>query len=143
MLSVDNTKDIVFDYEDALNFDGQSAPYIQNAHVRANSILKKADCLPENASFDFDLSEHETTLINLISRFPMLVQQAAREYKPLLMAGYAFDLAKAFHGFYHAVPVLQAERDEVRRARLRLTAATQQTIANSLRLLGILSPNVM
>jgi arginyl-tRNA synthetase len=143
MLSVDNTKDIVFNYEDALNFDGQSAPYIQNAHVRANSILKKADCLPENASFDFDLSEHEITLINLISRFPMLVQQAAREYKPLLMAGYAFDLAKAFHGFYHAVPVLQAERDEVRRARLRLTAATQQTIANSLRLLGILSPNVM
>jgi arginyl-tRNA synthetase len=79
----------------------------------------------------------------LISRFPMLVQQAAREYKPLHMAGYAFELAKAFHGFYHAVPVLQAEGEETRKARLRLTAATRQTIANSLRLLGIQSPEVM
>jgi arginyl-tRNA synthetase len=143
MLSVDNTKDIVFDYDSALSFDGQSAPYIQNAHVRANSILKKADSLPQDGLFDFDLTEHETTLIDLISRFPMLVQQAAREYKPLLMAGYAFDLAKAFHGFYHAVPVLQAEREDIRQARLRLTAATRQTIANSLRLLGIRSPDVM
>jgi arginyl-tRNA synthetase len=143
MLSVDNTKHIVFDYESALSFDGQSAPYIQNAHVRANSILKKADRIPEEASFEFDLTIHETTLIDLISRFPMLVEQAAREYKPLLMAGYAFDLAKSFHGFYHAVPVLQAEREETRRARLRLTAATRQTIANSLRLLGIDSPDVM
>lgn len=143
MLSVDNTKDIVFDYEDALSFDGQSAPYIQNAHVRANSILRKADCLPEEGAFDYGLTDHETTLINLISRFPMLVQQAAREYKPLLMAGYAFDLAKAFHGFYHAVPVLQAERDEIRQARLRLTAATRQTIANCLQLLDVQSPDVM
>ncbi len=143
MLSVDNTKHIVFDYESALSFDGQSAPYIQNAHVRANSILKKADCIPEEGSFEFELSNHETTLIDLISRFPMLVEQAAREYKPLLMAGYAFDLAKAFHGFYHAIPVLQAEREEIRQARLRLTAATRQTIANSLQLLGIHSPDVM
>jgi arginyl-tRNA synthetase len=143
MLAVDNTKDIVFEYEAALSFDGQSAPYIQNAHVRANSILKKVDHIPEEASFDFELSDHETTLIDLISRFPMLVQQAAREYKPLHMAGYAFELAKAFHGFYHAVPVLQAEGEETRKARLRLTAATRQTIANSLRLLGIQSPEVM
>ncbi|OGO72083.1 MAG: arginine--tRNA ligase [Chloroflexi bacterium RBG_19FT_COMBO_62_14] len=143
MLSVDNTKDIVFDWETALSFDGQSAPYIQNAHVRANSILKKVARLPEAVSFDYGLSEHETTLINLISRFPMLVQQAAREYKPLLMAGYAFELAKSFHGFYHAVPVLQADRDDIREARLRLTAATRQTLANCLGLLGIKAPNVM
>lgn len=143
MLSVDNMKDIVFDWETALSFDGQSAPYIQNAHVRANSILKKAARLPEEGSFDYELTDHETSLINLISRFPILVQQAAREYKPLLMASYAFDLAKSFHGFYHAVPVLQTEREETRDARLRLTAATRQTIANSLRLLGIRSPDVM
>jgi len=143
MLSVDNMKDIAFDWETALSFDGQSAPYIQNAHVRANSILKKAARLPEEGSFDYELTDHETSLINLISRFPILVQQAAREYKPLLMASYAFDLAKSFHGFYHAVPVLQTEREETRDARLRLTAATRQTIANSLRLLGIRSPDVM
>jgi arginyl-tRNA synthetase len=143
MLSVDNMKDIVFDWETALSFDGQSAPYIQNAHVRANSILKKVDRLPKAASFSYGLSDHETTLINLISRFPMLVQQAARDYKPLLMAGYAFELAKSFHGFYHAVPVLQADRDDIRDARLRLTAATRQTIANCLGLLGIKAPDVM
>jgi arginyl-tRNA synthetase len=143
MLSVDTSKDIVFDWDAALSFDGQSAPYIQNAHVRANSILRKAGEMPDGASFDHSLDPLEVQLIDLISRFPGTVQQAALEYKPLLMASYAYELARAFHAFYHAVPVIQAETASARQARLRLTAAARQTLANSLRLLAIQAPAVM
>lgn len=143
MLAVDNVKDIVFDWDSALSFDGQSAPYIQNAHVRATSILRKAGELPPAAAFDHPLEPLEVELIDRLSRFARVVEQAALEYKPLHMASYAFELAKAFHGFYHAVPVLQAEPPAARPARLRLTAAARQTLANSLRLLAIQAPDAM
>jgi arginyl-tRNA synthetase len=143
MLSVDNNKDIVFDLETALNFDGHTGPYIQNAHVRASSILRKAGGIPEPAALEYNLTDHEIQLVDKISRFPDVVQQAANEYRPLLMASYVYDLADAFHSFYHAVPVLQAETESLRRARLRLVAATRQTLANALRLLDIAAPDVM
>ena len=144
MLSVDNNKDIVFDINEALSFDGRTGPYIQNAHVRANSILKKANVQDlTNASFDYDLTKHEIELIEQISRFPNAVQQAANEYRPLVMAAYAYDLANAFHSFYHAVPVTQTEDVKIRNARLQLVAASKQTIANALRLLDIQAPDVM
>lgn len=143
MLAVDNNKDIVFEMDAALNFDGHTAPYIQNARVRASSILKKAGSLPEKAGFDYELTPHEIELIDLISRFPATVQQAALEYKPLAIASYAYDLAKAFHSFYHVVPVVQTEQETIRFARLRLVAATRQTITNALRLLVIQAPDVM
>jgi arginyl-tRNA synthetase len=143
MLSVDNNKDIVFDLESALNFDGRTGPYIQNAYVRANSILRKAGNIPTKASFDYELSPHEVQLIDLISRFPAAVQHAAEEYKPLHMASYAYDLASTFHSMYHVVPVLQSETDQIRDARLRLVAAARQTLANALRLLDIQAPDQM
>jgi len=144
MLSVDNNKDIVFDINEALAFDGHTGPYIQNAHVRANSILKKANIQDlSNASFDYDLTKNEIELIEQISRFPNAVQQAANEYRPLVMAAYAYDLANAFHSFYHAVPVTQTEDENIRNARLQLVAAAKQTIANALRLLDIQAPDVM
>jgi arginyl-tRNA synthetase len=143
LLSVDNTKDIVFEWDSALSLDGQSAPYIQNAHVRASSILRRAGAWSGEAVFDYVLTQQEVDLIDLISRFPRVVDQAAAEYKPLLMANYAYELARAFHGFYHSVPVLQAEDAARRLARLHLTAAVRQTLANSLRLLAIPSPDVM
>ncbi len=143
MLSVDNNKDIVFDIDEALSFDGHTGPYIQNAHVRANSILRKAGEVPGEAAFDYPLASHEIELVEMISRFPSVVQQAAKEYRPLVMANYAFDLATAFHSFYHVVPVLKAETDTIRAARLRLVAAARQTIANALTLLAIRAPEVM
>ena len=143
MLSVDNNKDIIFDINEALNFDGHTGPYIQNAYVRANSILKKSDGLPQESRFDYDLDPHEIELIELISRFPDKVQQAADEYRPLIMANYTYDLANAFHSFYHAVQVIQTEDKNIREARLRLVAAARQTIANALRLLDIQAPEVM
>jgi arginyl-tRNA synthetase len=143
MLAVDNNKDIVFDVNEALSFDGRTGPYIQNAYVRANSILKKCADFPASADFKYDLVPHEVELIEQITHFPALVQQAASEYRPLVIASYVFDLATAFHSFYHAVPVLQTENEAVKAARLRLVAASKQVLANALHLLGITAPDVM
>ncbi len=143
MLSVDNNRDIVFDMDAALAFEGRTGPYVQNAHVRAASILKKAGALPDEARFDHPLDAHEVELIELISRLPETVQRAADEYRPLIVANYTYDLATSFHSFYHAVPVLQTDRVPVRQARIRLVAAVKQTLANALRLLDIQSPDVM
>ena len=143
MLSVDNNKDIVFNLDEALSFDGQSAPYIQNAYVRANSILRKVEGLPESSPFDYELDPTEIELIDVISRFPTLLQKAAEDYKPLLIATYAFELAKTFHHFYHAVRVLKADAEQKINARLRITAAAKETIAIALKLLGIEAPEAM
>jgi len=149
MLSVDNNKDMVFDINDALSFDGRTGPYIQNAYVRANSILRKANLedssnrILESRTFDYPLTNHEIELIEQMSRFPNVVQQAANEYRPLVVAAYIYDLATAFHSFYHAVPVLQSESEAVKAARLRLVAAARQVLANGLRLLGITAPEMM
>ncbi|MGH2606057.1 MAG: DALR anticodon-binding domain-containing protein, partial [Anaerolineales bacterium] len=113
------------------------------AHVRANSILRKAGDLPAQAAFRYPLTPEEIELIDRVSRFPEVVHQAAENYKPLLMANYAYDLARAFHAFYHEVPVIQAADAETRAARLRLTAASRQALANSLRLLAVRAPEVM
>lgn len=143
MLSVDNNKDMVFDIDEALSFEGHTGPYIQNAYVRASSILKKAAALPAPTPFDHALTAHEIELIEAMSRLPEVVQQAADEYRPLVVASYVYDLANAFHSFYHSVPVLQAESEPVRLARLRLVAAARQVLANSLALLGITAPEAM
>lgn len=146
MLSVDNNKDMVFDINEALSFDGKTGPYIQNAVVRANSILRKAgndSRILEYSNFEYSLTSHEIELIEQMSRFPAVVQQAAEEYRPLLVAAYAYDLATAFHSFYHAVPVLQADDESVRAARLQLVASARQTLTNALRLLAVSAPEVM
>ena len=143
MLSRENTKMVTFDWESALDFNGQSAPYIQCAHVRANSILRKVEGQPESAP-DFDKLNHvsEVDLIELISRLPEEVQRAAKELKPNLLANYAYELAKGFNDFYNQCPVLGAE-PELRAARLALVRAARWCLGNTLRLLGIRAPEVM
>jgi arginyl-tRNA synthetase len=99
--------------------------------------------MPDFAIFGHELDSHEVELIDLISRFPDTVDQAAQEYRPLVIANYAYDLANVFHSFYHSVPVIQAESAEIQAARLRLVAAARQVLANALRLLVIQAPEVM
>jgi arginyl-tRNA synthetase len=143
MLSVDNNKDTIFVWDEALSFDGHTAPYIQYSHVRCNSILRKAGSdLPESVTPTYELHPTEVQLIDMISRFPSEVQRAAEAYKPLSIANLAYDVAKAFNDFYHQCPVIQAEPD-VRDFRLRLVAAAKQAIANMLKLLCIAAPEVM
>jgi len=144
MLSRDNTKVVTFDWDEALDFNGQAAPYIQYAHVRAGSILRKAgDVIPkESGSFPNELAKAEIDLIECLTRLPQDVVKAAEEYRPLTIANLAFDLAKAFNDFYNTCQVLNAEPG-IRDYRLRLVAASKQVIATSLDLLGIKSPNMM
>jgi arginyl-tRNA synthetase len=145
LVSRENTKMVTFDWQTALDFNGQAAPYIQYAHVRCNSILKKAGVevasLPPS-NYQHPLEPAEVVLVEWLSRFPFEVQRAAAEYKPLFIASIAYDIAKAFASFYDACPVVQA-KPQVRAARLRLVAATRQTLANALALLGITAPEVM
>ena len=144
MLSRDNTKVVTFDWDEALDFNGQAAPYIQYAHVRAGSILRKAgDVIPkESGSFPNELAKAEIDLIECLTRLPQDVVKAAEEYRPLTIANLAFDLAKAFNDFYNTCQVLNAQPG-IRDYRLRLVAASKQVIATSLDLLGIKSPNMM
>ncbi len=146
MLSRESGKVVTFDWQTALDFNGQAAPYIQYAHVRCNSILRKAkaetvDASPTPAG-EYALDAKEIQLIDLISRFPAEVQRAAAEYKPLQITNLAYELARAFNDFYDTCPVLKAE-PIVRANRLLLVAAARQAIANGLNLLGIQSPEVM
>ena len=143
MLARDNAKIVTFDWESALDFNGQAAPYIQYAHVRANSILRRLeDPLPDSAPIEHELDPAEIQLIDAISRFPGEVQRAAAEYKTLHITNLAFDLARSFNDFYKQCPVLKADPD-IRAYRLRLVAAARQTIANALNLLSIRAPEVM
>ncbi len=142
MLAVDNRKDTIYNWDRALDFEGQAAPYIQYAHVRANSILRRAGVLPKPLAIEHGLAPAEIQLLDRLSRFPLEAQRAADEYKPLLIANYAYDLARDFTEFYQHCPVLKAE-GAVRDTRLRLTAAAKQVLATSLRLLSIKAPEVM
>ena len=143
MLSRDNTKVVTFDWDAALDFNGQAAPYIQYAHVRAGSILRKAEVvIPEPVAFSNDLAKGEVDLIELMTRLPADVRRASEEYRPLVIASLAFDVAKAFNDFYNTCQVLNAD-PEVRAYRLRLVAAARQVIATCLNLLGIEAPDMM
>lgn len=143
MLARENNRIVTFDWEAALDFNGQAAPYIQYAHVRANSILRKVDLpRPVSATPEHELEPAEIQLIDWISRFPDEVQRAAAEYKPLVIANLAYELARAFTDFYMQCPVLKAE-PPVSAFRLRLVEAARQSIANALHLLGLQAPDVM
>ncbi|MDY6867290.1 MAG: arginine--tRNA ligase [Chloroflexota bacterium] len=143
MLSRDNTKVVTFDWDAALDFNGQAAPYIQYAHVRAGSILRKAgDDLPEETAFSGDLEKAEVDLIEIMTRLPDDVRRASAEFRPLIIANLAFEMAQAFNDFYNTCQVLNAP-PEARDYRLRLVAAAQQVIATSLRLLGVKAPQMM
>ena len=143
MLARDNTKVVTFDWKTALDFNGQAAPYIQYAHVRANSILRRMEeLLPGPCTPKYSLEAPEVQLIDLISRIPGEIQRAASEYKPLHIANLAYELARAFNDFYTQCQVLKADPD-VRAFRLRMVAAARQSIANLLNMLGIEPPEVM
>ena len=142
MLSVDNNKVATFDWERALDFEGQASPYIQYAHVRASSILANSEKLPKVTTPSHELTVEEIALLEKLSLFSTEIERAAKDLKPLHIANYVYDLAKTFTTFYLHCPVLKAEVD-VRNFRLNLTSAARQVLANALGLLGIDAPTVM
>jgi arginyl-tRNA synthetase len=147
MLDKDINKVITFVWEQALNPEGQSATYVQYSHARATRVLEKApaEMLPnpgEHYHFS-SLTLPETKLLELIAKLPEEVARAADTYKPVIIATYCFELADSFNDFYHNCPILKAGSDELVKARLALTAAAKQTLANALGLLGIEAPDMM
>jgi arginyl-tRNA synthetase len=143
MVARENTKVVTFDWQSALDINGQAAPYVQYAYVRCNGILRRVGgSLPEAAVPAHELSKQEVELVNQISRLPDEVQRAAANFKLLEIAQLSYELARAFNDFYTQCPVLQAE-EPVRNFRLRLVAAARQAIANSLAILGITAPQAM
>lgn len=143
MLARENTKIATFDWETALDFNGQAAPYIQYAHVRANSILARYGAeLPAAAVPGHELAPSEIELIDRISQLPDAIQRAASEYKTLHITNLAYETARAFNDFYNQCPVLQAKAP-VRNFRLRLVASAKQSLVNCLGLLGIQAPELM
>jgi arginyl-tRNA synthetase len=143
MLARENTKIATFDWESALDFNGQAAPYIQYAHVRANSILSRhGGHFPSGTKPSHELAPSEIELIDRISQLPDAIQRAATEYKTLHITNLAYETARAFNDFYNLCPVLQAE-EPVRNFRLGLVAAAKQALSNCLALLGIHPPDIM
>jgi arginyl-tRNA synthetase len=153
-------KAITFDWDDALDFEGQSAPYVQYAHARACGILSEArrasdsraaeprddggDGTPDDA--DADALDHpaERKLLLEVARFPAVIESAAAEREPHQVATFAREFADAFNAFYRECPVLADDvNPEVRDARLRLVDAARRTLADALGVLGVEAPESM
>lgn len=134
MLDVENKKTIIFDWDQALDFEGKSGPYLQYTYVRAINILKKAKIKKYNASL---LKEDmEIKLIKKLAYFPNIIKNSADQYSPNILANYLFELAQDFNSFYQSLPVLKAE-ENLKNARLKLVEAVKTVLSNGLYLLGI------
>jgi arginyl-tRNA synthetase len=132
---------IVFDFDKVTNFDGETGPYIQYAGVRARSIIEKAGVTPKPKIKPEKLSdEREKSLIQHIAQFPEIIKAATEQLKPHILAEYTYQLALKFSKFYESQPVLTAEDEETKNARLALVYITKQTIENALNILGIQIP---
>jgi arginyl-tRNA synthetase len=135
-------KQIVFKWEDALNFEGSSAPFVQYAHARACSILSKAEGWGRKFDAKHLTSSQEMDLTKMVASFPSVIATCAEDRKTHVLAGYAQDLAAQFNQFYRFVPVLKS-KGAVRDARLALVEASMWTLRNSLNCLGLDAPEEM
>ena len=137
-------KSITFRWEDALNFEGDSAPFVQYAHARAASILRKASesGFSPAGSPPLALHDSEAALVKAIAKLPFLVKTAAEERRIHVLPAFAVELASAFNAFYRDCPVM-VEEDAVRGPRLALVAAAKTALANTLGLMGIEAPDAM
>ncbi len=139
--------DLVFRWEQALSFEGATGPYLQYAHARIRSIIRKGGgTVPEQPLSELervDFAASERSLLAKLVTYPETVQRASRELAPNILCTYLFELAQEFNSFYQAVPVLQAEDAATKHFRLRLCAGTAQVLKNGLGLLGIGVPEEM
>lgn len=144
ILKVDPRKRMVFNPEESIDFNGHTGPFIQYSHARIKSILRKAEGRSTAWTWsEITLDDRSKDLIQTLDRFPEAVIQAARTYSPAVVAQFAYDLAKAFNGFYQANPILNAESDAVVAFRVELCRATAAALKRALGLLGITAPEQM
>lgn len=142
LLSVDPMKTVIFDWAKALNFEMNSAPFIQYSHARACNILKKVK-KRYKANFGLLKDRRERDLVMMIARLPEVFEGAANELKPSDISAYANALADKFNSFYAALPVLKANPSELLGARLILVETVRIVLRNTLTLLGIEAPAQM
>ncbi|MGD0056985.1 MAG: arginine--tRNA ligase [Methanomassiliicoccales archaeon] len=141
IIRVQAEKPIIFRWEDALNFEGNSAPFVQYAHARACSILRKAGEYERRIVPSLLTDAYEKRLVRVLARFPGVVRECGEKRKIHVMPSYAHELASSFNQFYAYVPVLKA--GDARDARLGLVEASMWVLRNCLRSMGLGTPEEM
>ena len=145
LLKVDPRKNMTFNPEESIDFNGNTGPFIQYSYARIRSVVRRA---AEQGYVIGDYSavepgEKETALIQRLASLPQLIAEAGRSYSPALIANYAYDLAKEYNQFYHDCPILREDDAAKRSLRLALSEVTARTIKATLALLGIRVPERM
>ncbi|MDO5718391.1 MAG: arginine--tRNA ligase [Tissierellia bacterium] len=135
-------KDYVFDWDNTLNYDGETGPYVQYTIARANSIVNKANLSSDEVDYSLLSGEVEFDLLKTLYDFPQRVLEAMEKYEPSYITRQLIEIASAFNKFYNSCPILNAD-DKTMNARLALTDATRTVLKTGLALLGIQSPEKM
>ena len=135
-------KDIDFTWERALNFDGETGPYVQYTHARACSVLRKAGAMDDAPDFAALSDPYSQDVVRLIEQFPDILKSAVNRSEPSMVTRFCVDLAQAFNKFYYENKVM-VDEPGIRAARLRLTDAVRQTLKVALYLIGVEAPERM
>ena len=143
LVDVDSSKPVVFTWDRVLNFETNSAPYVQYTHARACSILRKVGKEPEAPAFELLTEKIERELIMHLAGFPDMFIEATEYLKPNMIADYTNALADKFNTFYNALPVIKAATQELSEVRVALTAAIRMVLSNALTLIGVVAPERM
>lgn len=148
ILKVDPRKNMTFNPKESIDFNGNTGPFIQYTHARICSLLRKAEqngiTLPHNTSTsEVSLSDKEITLIQLLAEFANILQEAANQYNPSIIANYTYELVKEYNQFYHEYPILKESNKEVQSLRILLSKNVASTIKRAFYLLGIDVPERM
>ncbi|MBI4639928.1 MAG: arginine--tRNA ligase [Candidatus Tectomicrobia bacterium] len=142
-LSSKRVKDVTFDWDEVLNFDGETGPYLQYTHARISSVLRKYG-RPVERDIDCSLltTREELLLVKTLERFPQVVLRGTENYEPSMISNYLLELAGIFNKFYNGYRIL-SEDEMLTKARIFLSDSVRQTLYNGLTLLGIKAPEEM
>ena len=147
ILKVDARKNMLFNPEESIDFNGNTGPFIQYTHARICSVLRKANeqgiAIPASLPNDAPLNEKETNLIQKLSDYASVVEQAGKDYSPSGIANYCYELTKEFNQFYHDYSILKEEDNNKKIVRLVLAQNVAKVIKNGMNLLGIDVPERM
>ncbi|MFC4815660.1 arginine--tRNA ligase [Flavobacterium sp. GCM10023249] len=143
MLKVDPKKTMMFDPKESVDFNGNTGPFIQYTYARIQSILRKADFDSTASVAVEELHEKEKELVKQIAQFPDVIQNAAHNHSPALIANYTYDLVKEYNSFYQSVSILGEEDANKKVFRVQLSKKVGETIKNAFSLLGINVPERM
>src|SRR5690606_34480206 len=143
MLKVDPKKTMLFNPEESVDFNGNTGPFIQYTYARIQSILRKADFDYSKSVASIEMHEKEKELLKQVQLFPEVIQNAAANYSPALIANYTYDLVKEFNSFYQNVSILGETDMDKKIFRVQLSKTVGLTIKNAFHLLGIQVPERM